>query len=188
MEVLPVLVVILALSSPAWLAPSQSETANRANRDTETYSALSRAKNGDPKTVLLIHDVIDDILDRTYIYSLATRTVAFETVLRLRMTNLIPDLRKVAGLTVTSDRSVKQTWDAGAICAALSTLTDFDDESAVRLNLQRLESDPWIQATAIRNLNKLKYWQASQYSALDFFGQGISSRRVSRERRNEQEE
>jgi HEAT repeat protein len=122
---------------------------------------LAAAETKDRSVVPLIREVLDDEISKRYLYGEGSRLTARDLIIELKLRQFTEDLRRVASLSYDSEKSVHQTLDLIAISAALFVLTQLGDEQALTVNRQRLQDDPWVRGTALRNLATLKDWAST---------------------------
>jgi hypothetical protein len=156
-----VMAVVCVLIYPCFACGSNAVRVTKGN-DGSVRAALARAiAERNPAASSVVAKVLMDILQRTYKYGSDTRISAFQAVADLELRSLVDTVRAVAVLTIGPERGYKQTWDLIAVQGALNALTTLRDPEAVSLNRRRVESDPWLQSTAISNLATLADWAST---------------------------
>jgi hypothetical protein len=135
--------------------------------DQEVLEGLYSASRDRSGRLELVDSVLDDIEGGSYLYSSDTRRKAFEVILSDRMREYQSRLRKIASMNVSS-KAEESTLDAIVVSNALQILRLFEDDGAIALSRDQLQSssDPLVVAASIQNLNEFGDWSSAK-SVLD---------------------
>lgn len=109
-----------------------------------------------------ISEVLNDAEFRTYRFSGGVKSDAFSLIRRQRLVDFVPQLSRIAKLTITKDNEVHAFQDAVAVYQALRTLERLGSQKAEKLSLARLVcgEDGFVLAAVFRNLVYLQSWDA----------------------------
>jgi len=150
-------VLLLIACSASYIQTSES-----ARNNPETVaSQLRRAERAHDRSVEpLVRIVLMDALEQNFNFNHGIVELACRLVFELRLDGLVPLVRRLAGMEYPREPSAEQTEVIEVIEGALWALARNGDPQAEKLNLARLDDDPWLQVAAVYDLQLLRAWEA----------------------------
>jgi hypothetical protein len=130
--------------------------------DDAVFDQLDRAVESKDRSMLpLALRVLEEIPAKSLIYSSETNERAFDMVQVFAPESAAPLLRRIAKMEFQERRGPSQTRELIAIQRALGILAEMHDSEAVEISLARLNSDSWIQLSALESLTRVQAWGAT---------------------------
>lgn len=124
---------------------------------------LRLAATIDDRTNAAITRILHDILEHKYKTGPVERLEAFRAIARTNAKSLLPEVRRVARLTISRDEA-RVYSDTVAVGEALYTLVTLEDPLAVELIVPWLASDR-LRGVAALQLSTLNAWGATEVAA-----------------------
>jgi hypothetical protein len=134
----------------------------------EGLITASRAEEAEP----LVRLVLSDIVSRAYRFDDIARREAFEAIIRLRLSEVLPDTARVATMALTADPS-RRLLDVIAVAGGLRALAELRGPKAMAANVDALRV-PDLRGFAIQNLTLLRAWCATRDVEQTFLQMPIS--------------
>jgi hypothetical protein len=130
--------------------------------DDSVFDQIDRAVEAKDRSALpLALKVLEEIPARSLLYSSDTNERAFDLLKLFATESAAPLLRRIARMEFQEKRGPVQTRELIAIQRALDVLAELRDPEAVDISLGRLNSDSWIQVSALESLIQMQAWNST---------------------------